>query len=321
MNEPGEAGSSWLLDQQQSSRSSNIANPTSDPLSPSATSPTGDAAQSNYSDSTHSDSTHSDSDPPDSDPPEAISEQTSELGLLFYRYPLVGILLAWVAGIGLASSEMVSSSTCIWVAIGATAAFLLVSCGLTASYLWARALLVTVATIASSAWYSLAFVPPTYDSLSALAMRKSQPIALRGLVVESAVWSPNPYHRPSEPDSEPWSTQWLVHWESLREHEQWQPIQCRSRLSTKGRIHHVLPGDRIEVFGSMEAISKPTNPGMPDFAKRAAVEGQFVSVLTDDSSQNNLIESTNLRPFSRLPCLAFRLVYSAILRSVFFAHV
>ncbi len=164
--------------------------------------------------------------------------------------------------------------------------------------------------------YSLTNRPPDSDCLTSIAGRKSDPIALRGVIQQAAIWSPNPYHRESDPNSDPWSTRWRVQWEQLRDVDQWIDVSALSTLSTKGRIHQFLPGDRIEVFGSIEAIAQPSNPGMPNFAELAKAKGMFVTISTDNSSQIHKLETSFKFPFQRLRGYAVRAIDQALHRHI-----
>lgn len=242
----------------------------------------------------------------DQDPRPNSPTELNQFELFAYRYPLVLFLLAWIAGIGLASSGFPGAFVCAGATLAAIATALWVAWRPGRTTRLVRCCAAVIAVMAASVCYNFWFQPVSQDSLAPLASRQAQPVALRGVIVEAAVWSPNPYHRPSAPDSDPWLTRWRVQWDSLREVRAWKSITCQSKLSTKGYISHLLPGDRIEVYGSFEAISEPTNPGMPNFAQRAQSDGLFVTVRTDDASQIRLIESTYRKPLQRLRGLAIR---------------
>jgi competence protein ComEC len=244
------------------------------------------------------------------------AEQPSPIRLLIYRYPLVFFVSAWIAGIGVANLGIgLRTSACLAITCGLSAAGLI---HLNQARYWMKTAAALTAVAFTSSWYSLSHPLPDQDSLSALAKRQSQPIALRGVIREAAVWSPNPYFREHDPNSQPWNTKWLVCWEEIRDESIWKPVISRSQLLTAGRVHDFLPGDRIEVFGSFERIVPPTNPGMPDFSYRSQMEGIFVSVRVDDGDHISKLASTNKYWLDRLRGRAIGWIDDSLRRHITF---
>ncbi len=243
--------------------------------------------------------------------------QDNSLRLWLQRYPLVFYFLAWIIGASLAQWQALNG---ISVFLAAIAAVLLALC--TSRYSknrkWISSVAVFLSIVPVACLYTLATKPAENDSLSLIADRKSQSIALRGIISDAAVWSPNPWYRESDPNSEPWATKWRVQWEHLRDKDQWIAIQASSSLSTDGRIDNLLPGDRIQVFGTVELISPPTNPGAPNFADLARSKGTFVTVNTDDCTQIQLLEDSNRFWFSRMRGIAVRAIDRALHNSISF---
>ncbi len=241
--------------------------------------------------------------------------QADQFELAIRRYPLIWFFLAWVIGVGLAQSldQHWTKVTAIAVTLGATA--LALACQTRISFS-IKAVAGFCSVIPVACIYSLAHRPPESDCLTSIADRQSDPIALRGVIQQAAIWSPNPYHRESDPNSDPWSTRWRVQWEQLRDVDKWIDVSAVSTLTTKGRIHQFLPGDRIEIFGSIEAIAQPSNPGMPNFAEIAKAKGMFVTISTDNSSQIHKLETSFKFPLQRLRGYAVRAIDQALHRHI-----
>lgn len=241
--------------------------------------------------------------------------QADQFELAIRRYPLIWFFIAWIIGVCLAQPleqhwKMVAA---IAVILGVTA--LVLACQTRFGFS-VKAVAGFCAVVPVACVYSLAHRPPESDCLTSIAGRQSDPIALRGVIQQAAVWSPNPYHRESDPNSDPWSTRWRVHWEQLRDVDNWIDVSAVSTLTTKGRIHQFLPGDKIEVFGSIEAIAQPSNPGMPNFAELAKSKGMFVTINTDDSSQIHKLETTFKFPLQRMRGFAVRAIDQALHRHI-----
>ncbi|MEZ6149417.1 MAG: ComEC/Rec2 family competence protein [Pirellulaceae bacterium] len=136
-------------------------------------------------------------------------------------------------------------------------------------------------------------VPASSDSLSPLATRKAEPIALRGIIASAAVWKPNPHHRASDANSEAWQTQWDVRCTQLRDGRDWGAIDALGRLTIDGRIDDLFPGDRVEIMGSFRRISAPSNPGGFDFAEHFRREGTFVSLSAKSRAQITRLDTSS----------------------------
>ena len=145
--------------------------------------------------------------------------------------------------------------------------------------------------LATAVCFALATAPPRRDSLSDLATRKPQPIALRGILRSVPTWTPNPQFRVDQPDTEVWLTWWQVQWQSIRQGNQWHPIVCRSKLTVPGRLTHLLPGDEVQVFGTVRAVPSATNPGGANWSRRSRGQGLFVAVSADATHQIRKLSS------------------------------
>ena len=171
---------------------------------------------------------------------------------------------------------------------------------------WAG-LLILMSSLFLGIYASRSSQPMTADGLSRIASREWQPCAMRVRILAAAVWQPNPNHRPLDPKSQAWKTQWNVECLAIRDQQVWRPVQSSSRLTMEGRVSQYLPGDVLEVYGQFRKLSGAANPGGFDFAKQAALEGQFVSLRAESLAQLKLIDSRwGWHTLARLRGLAIR---------------
>lgn len=264
--------------------------------------------------------------PADAQPRATEASSTGQLGhwlshawlvsFIYYR-PLVWLALAVIAGVKFAVTDAIAQPVllvCLSVAL--VIAFVLHrrhkpllagGCALFAAVLF-------------GAYHAQTTRPPNHDSLSSLAARKSEPIAVRGSIASAAVWKPNPNHRPTDPKSHAWQTVWEVHCEQLRDGRQWKSIFSRCRLTVEGRIDDLFPGDVVEVMGSFRRISPATNPGAFDFADHFQHDAQFVSLMAKSREQIVLLESTWRMPLNRLRAWLVKQVDRSLTRWVRWSH-
>lgn len=153
-------------------------------------------------------------------------------------------------------------------------------------------------------YWGLVSLPAQKDDLSELVGRKSQPIAVRAEILSAPIWKPNPNHRQGDPRSVPWRTQWNVRCEAISGASGWQAVRADSSLSVDGRVSRFLPGDVVEVYGSVRRIWPATNPGGFDFAEHQARYGRL-TLLSADGEEQVLLQSTRwTRPLSRIRAMA-----------------
>ena len=241
-------------------------------------------------------------------------------GLVYYR-PLLWLSLAVIAGIKLQTfSGWLSSMTSLaWLCTVTLALIIAVALRRNGYVLVAGGVALFAGLLLGSYCASLQ-VPATRDSLSPLATRKSEPIALRGLVASAAVWKPNPHHRSGDADSEAWQTQWDVCCRQLRDGADWRAIDARCTLTVDGRIDDLLPGDSVEIMGSFRQIAVPSNPGGFDFAEHFRREGKFVSLTAKSRAQITRLESTSHYPLLRCRAWLVKQVDQSLRRWVGPAH-
>lgn len=134
--------------------------------------------------------------------------------------------------------------------------------------------------------------PPEADGLSPFATREAAAIAIEGTIASAAEWRPNLNHRPDQAGSSEWLTTWSIDCSAVRERD-WRPLRARSTLTVPGRIHDLFPGDHVRVFGTFRAISEPTNPGAYDFASHSRTEGRFVRL---NANRREQVEVVGFRP-------------------------
>ena len=143
-----------------------------------------------------------------------------------------------------------------------------------------------VGIIAIGIFHQLQQTPDDGDALSdSLNGERWRPMIFRATIASAAVWRPNSLHRPEEPRSQPWRTQWNVLCDEIRDGQEWRPLQAWCPLSVDGRIHRLLPGDRIEVYGSVSSITAPSNPGEQDLREYYRQQNQFVMLRCDHETQ------------------------------------
>ncbi len=220
-----------------------------------------------------------------------------------YRYPLVWLLAALLLGIPL--GERLADWQ-LWLCLGAVPGLLALAVGLHRnsrlgrSCEWAAGGLALISACLFMAWSSGWFRPPAADALWYGATRQSQPIAVRVVFDTSAVWKPNPNHRPEDPLSPRWQTEWDVICEAVRDGRRWRAIDARCSLTAAGRIDDFLPGDVAEVYGTVRRIPHPTNPGAFDFAEFSRHESHFVRLSSEGREQMTWLESRGTHPLRRL---------------------
>ncbi len=159
---------------------------------------------------------------------------------------------------------------------------------------------VLVASSLLGLYWGLVSLPAQKDDFSGLVSRKSRPIAVRAEILSAPIWKPNPNHRQGDPRSVPWRTQWNVRCEAISGASGWQAVRANSSLTVDGRVSRFLPGDVVEVYGSVRRIWPATNPGGFDFADHQSRYGRL-TLLSADSEKQILRQSTRwTRPLSRI---------------------
>lgn len=214
-------------------------------------------------------------------------------GIVYYR-PLLWLSLAVIVGVKLQTFTgwLTGLSSLAWLcalSLGLTIAMILHRRG----YAVVASGFALLAALLFGSYVASLQAPATSDSLSSLATRKAEPIAVRGIIASAAVWKPNPHHRSGDANSEAWQTQWDVRCTQLRDGVAWSTINALCTLSVDGRIDDLLPGDRVEIMGSFRRISAPSNPGGFDFAEHFRREGKFVSLTAKSRAQLTRLETTS----------------------------
>ncbi|MCA9159978.1 MAG: hypothetical protein KDA72_16710, partial [Planctomycetales bacterium] len=172
-----------------------------------------------------------------------ISERLA--GIVYYR-PLLWLSLAVIVGVKLQTFAgwLTNLSPLAWLCSVALALVSAVAFHRRGFTLGAAGVAV-LAALLFGGYCARLQVPARSDSLSSLATRKAEPIALRGIIASAAVWKPNPHHRSSDANSEAWQTQWDVRCTQLRDGRDWRAIDALGRLTIDGRIDDLFPGDRV----------------------------------------------------------------------------
>ncbi|MCC6507836.1 MAG: ComEC/Rec2 family competence protein [Pirellulaceae bacterium] len=237
-----------------------------------------------------------------------------EVARAVHRMPLVPAAALVMLGIGLSHWTGVTN-VWIWAAPALT---LCIAAIATLSLRRPRAAMML-------AWFALMWIGatvhllqrgPDIDDLGRIASRDYQPLVFRAEILAGAIWRPNSFFRPGQDESQRWRTQWQVKCIGIRDAGRWRPIDSFSTLSVAGRVNHLLPGDRITVFGSCAAISAPSNPGENDLRELYRGEHQFTFLQSETADQIVLDERTWRRPVARLTAIAVRSIDRAIHRYV-----
>jgi competence protein ComEC len=243
------------------------------------------------------------------------------LQYLFYYRPLVWLAIAVSLGIKLPLPSRLGD----WSLLGLLLSLLLGTL-VTAYALHRRQLTKSAASaaIVAAIWFgaylSYTSRPPARDGLSDLATRKAEPLAARGFIGSAATWKPNPHYRASDPSSPAWQTSWDIHCEEVRDGSQWRPIAAYCTLTVDGRVDDLLPGDHVEVMGSLRSISPPTNPGAFDFAHHFQQHSQFVALFAKNRQQVTRLGSSWHWPLHRLRAWLVRHVDQTLSRWVTGGH-
>lgn len=213
----------------------------------------------------------------------------------FYYRPLLWLALAIGLGIKLAVYWNWSGWICLAGLLGLLVATYLLLPRWTAG----ASLTAWLAALLFGSYLANSSRPPATDGIAQLATRTAQPIALRGMLTTTAVWKPNPQYRASDPNSSEWLTSWVFACSEVRDENRWLSAPARCTLTVAGRVDDLLPGDELEVMGSLRRIWPPTNPGAFDFAEHLRQLGQFVSLRAEDRQQLKLLKRTWHLPVER----------------------
>lgn len=157
---------------------------------------------------------------------------------------------------------------------------------------------------------------PENDELGRRAGYDYQPLVFRAEIMAPTVWRPNTLFRHGDDPRNRWRSQWKVRVYQVRDGKQWRSLSSNSTLSVAGRIEHLLPGDRVTVFGSCAAIPPPSNPGETDLRKLFRSEHQFVFLRAESADQIVLDRQRWNRPIARCVAIAVRQIDRAIHRYV-----
>lgn len=209
-----------------------------------------------------------------------LARWQSHLG---YRFPMTWAALGLLVGIQIASLTGLTGD--YWCIAAIVVAGLAAGLGRYVKFTrWASGL----ALLGLVLWgigHGIAQRPREGDSLSSSATRQPQPIALEAVITSAASWRPNPNYRESDPTSSPWRTRWDVQIQRVRSGDVWQAATAYCPLMIDGRVHDLLPGDYVEVFGEFRGVGPPTNPGGLDWSERLAQRGMFVRLDATDRQQ------------------------------------
>lgn len=138
----------------------------------------------------------------------------------------------------------------------------------------------------SAAWHAVS--DARFDEATICSITSEQP---EPTVVELTIDRPITLRRhpladtPSRRDQSPWQTQLEARVHSVRVGQSYESFTGRVLVVCDGRLDHLLPGDRIEVFGMIRAFPGPTNPGEHDLRSVYRRRGLHARVEADGPEQ------------------------------------
>ncbi|MEO1528540.1 MAG: ComEC/Rec2 family competence protein [Planctomycetota bacterium] len=114
-------------------------------------------------------------------------------------------------------------------------------------------------------------------SLSPPVAGEQYPMVVRGRLKRGVTLRPNPIRFSSRSNS-PWQSQLEVELESLRVEEGFREATGNVLVFVDGDHSHLLPGDRLQIYGLLHGLAAPTNPGAADlreFYRRKHLHGRI----------------------------------------------
>jgi competence protein ComEC len=179
----------------------------------------------------------------------------------------------------------------IWPASGLTAAFCFIAWKSKASNRW-QLLLLCIPFIA--AWRcEMQRNAAAGDKLRSMVGEIWSPVVIEAVIESTPRWQPDLNQFRDQPkttelsNDDKWNTQFEVSVVAVRDDRNWNRSTSFGRLilSARGRLRHLLPGDRVRCYVDWQRISKPTNPGQFDLAEKYAKLGIFARARTSSVSQ------------------------------------
>lgn len=196
------------------------------------------------------------------------------------RYPLLAVLLALAGGMIGDRPGVIPWSA--WLAIGMAALGIgwklrrrRNSPGPTAVVL-----LMAIAS-GGAAWHHAQWNFYRADEISQWATIDGTPVCVDLLAMTGPRWVPPKARDPlrSLPPQE--RTELLVRALAIRDGRRWRTASGNSRLHVDGRLVEVTAGDVIRVYGKLQSIEPPSNPGENDFSEYARGHRRLCSLTAE----------------------------------------
>lgn len=220
-------------------------------------------------------------------PREIFAVDRSLLAFLLNRYPV--LLLACGSTAGILLDSVCTVPAMLWFVIA------VVACGLLwrlpARHRWVVAAIVFVPVFA----LRHAYVRTVYDSASifSYAIAESEPAVVRGVIDTTPTLKRHPLaDQASRQDSSKWQTGLTVRLSAVRDGPKWANVNGRALVTVNAKLDELLPGDKIEVYGSLQQFSAPNNPGQFDLRDVYRRRQLHVRVNVDTADQIVPLEST-----------------------------
>ena len=93
-----------------------------------------------------------------------------------------------------------------------------------------------------------------------------------------------------DPLQKPLQTRLRVQLESIRDHTDWVDLSGQVDVILHESIEDVRSGDRLQVFGKMFGLKRPTNPGQFDFENYMRSQGRFATIHVYDARAIEVLE-------------------------------
>ncbi len=117
----------------------------------------------------------------------------------------------------------------------------------------------------AAAWHAVADAKFESASIRSILSQQPEPTVVIGWIDRPIVLRRHPLaDSPSRRDQSPWQTQFELRLQQLRVGQGYELISGRLLAVSDGKLDQLLPGDRVEVFGSLREFAAPTNPGERD---------------------------------------------------------
>ncbi|MCO6458746.1 MAG: ComEC/Rec2 family competence protein [Pirellulaceae bacterium] len=189
--------------------------------------------------------------------------ERNSMGAAGWRHqPLLWTCLA--TGLGVVLDRQTGPGLPVWIAAGAVGAGWYVCLWWLG---WRRAsavgLLLAAGSVAA-AWHHVDWRLFGDDDLGRAARPDARPVVLEAIILESPRRAPVAEIPGAGGAEERWRT--AVRVKQVRDGAVWRPASGLARLTGSGAPPKLAAGDRVRVFGQLQAVSPADNPGAVDYA-------------------------------------------------------